>query len=106
MSNSGLVALDAVIFAGLQSAGLGDACSFDPVTGSTVPGSCLVDRENSQLSQRGIEFRVDSVTVVLFRAGISQRPREGDAIIVDSETFTVVRVADTDESRWLVECRL
>lgn len=95
-----------MIFAGLAAAGQADPCTFDPATGSTVAGSCIVERDNASLALRGIEFNAEAVTVHLFRAGIAQRPRGGDAIIVDAETFEVVRIVDTDESRWIVECRL
>lgn len=105
MSNSGLAALDAVIHAQLLGAGIADTCTFAPVSGLTIAGaSCIVDRNQAALAMRGVEFRSDAMTVTLFRAGISQRPREGDAIIVGADTFRVRSMVEADDSRWLLEC--
>lgn len=105
MANSFLAAMDAAIHAACASAGIADACEFLPVAGIAAPGSCYVDKDTASFAMRGLEFRKGAALVTLLRDGIDQRPREGDAVDVDGEIFTVAAVVDSDDSRWVMECR-
>lgn len=104
MSNTLFAELDALIVDALSDAGLADACTFIPSAGLQNSGSCVVYRDVAEFSRSGIEFRKDGAIVHLLRAGISQRPRDGDVLIIGGDEFVVRSITDQDESRWILEC--
>lgn len=98
-----LRALDADLVASLKDAGLADDGAYtSKAGGDAIACDVIVQRGVQVFAEGGADIAARDIVVTLFLAQVA--PERGGTVVADGDTFTLVDVIDSDESRerWTV----